>query len=52
MEFNNHYREQLKKAGLEISGTSPNGELVEIIELRTIPGSWDASSTRNSSPAP
>ena len=33
-EFNNHYREQLKNAGLVISGTSPNGELVEIIELR------------------
>jgi CTP synthase len=32
-EFNNHYREQLKNAGLVISGTSPNGELVEIIEL-------------------
>ncbi len=37
---------------LVISGTSPNGELVEIIELGTIPGSWDASSIRNSSPGP
>ena len=36
-EFNNHYREQLKNAGLGISGTSPNGELVEIIELRDHP---------------
>ena len=36
-EFNNHYREQLKNAGLVISGTSPNGELVEIIELRDHP---------------
>jgi CTP synthase len=36
-EFNNHYREQLKNAGLAISGTSPNGELVEIIELRDHP---------------
>ena len=36
-EFNNHYREQLKQAGLTISGTSPNGELVEIIELRDHP---------------
>ena len=36
-EFNNQYREQLKEAGLVISGTSPNGELVEIIELRDHP---------------
>uniref|UniRef100_A0A7C3WQY1 CTP synthase n=1 Tax=Desulfobacca acetoxidans TaxID=60893 RepID=A0A7C3WQY1_9BACT len=36
-EFNNAYRERLTKAGLFISGTSPNGELVEIIELRDHP---------------
>jgi CTP synthase len=36
-EFNNQYRDQLKEAGLVISGTSPNGELVEIIELRNHP---------------
>jgi CTP synthase len=36
-EFNNHYRERLKQAGLGISGTSPNGELVEIIEFRDHP---------------
>ena len=36
-EFNNHYREQLKNAGLVISGTSPNGELVEIIEIHDHP---------------
>jgi CTP synthase len=36
-EFNNLYREQLKDAGLVISGTSPNGELVEIIELHDHP---------------
>ena len=35
-EFNNHYREQLKTAGLGISGTSPNGELVE--RLHRAPG--------------
>jgi CTP synthase len=35
-EFNNDYREQLAEAGLFISGTSPNGELVEIIELKYI----------------
>ena len=32
-EFNNAYRERLEKAGLIISGTSPKGELVEIVEL-------------------
>lgn len=36
-EFNNAYREQLGKAGLTISGTSPNGNLVEIIELKNHP---------------
>lgn len=36
-EFNNDYRERLAKAGLMISGTSPNGELVEIIELSDHP---------------
>jgi CTP synthase len=32
-EFNNEYREQIEKAGLKISGTSPDGRLVEIVEL-------------------
>ncbi len=32
-EFNNAYREQLAQAGLIASGTSPDGELVEISEL-------------------
>ncbi|MEW6658068.1 MAG: CTP synthase [Thermodesulfobacteriota bacterium] len=36
-EFNNTYREGLQKAGLKISGTSPNGELVEIVELQDHP---------------
>jgi CTP synthase len=31
-EFNNIYREQLTAAGLVISGTSPDGRLVEIVE--------------------
>lgn len=34
-EFNNQYREQLEKAGLVISGTSPDGTLVEAVELPT-----------------
>ena len=32
-EFNNDYREQLKAAGLVISGTSPDSTLVEAIEV-------------------
>jgi CTP synthase len=32
-EFNNAYRERLAQAGLAITGTSPNGELVEIVEI-------------------
>jgi CTP synthase len=32
-EFNNRYRKILEKAGLIISGTSPDGKLVEAIEL-------------------
>ena len=32
-EFNNDYREALTKAGLVLSGTSPDGRLVEIVEL-------------------
>ncbi|GMV16333.1 MAG: CTP synthase [Polyangiaceae bacterium] len=32
-EFNNEYREPLTKAGLVLSGTSPDGRLVEIVEL-------------------
>jgi CTP synthase len=33
-EFNNDYRDELASAGLVISGTSPDGGLVEIGELR------------------
>ncbi|MBI4652839.1 CTP synthase [Candidatus Kuenenbacteria bacterium] len=36
-EFNNEYREILEQAGLKISGTSPDGKLVEIIELKDHP---------------
>jgi len=32
-EFNNQYREVLTKAGLALSGLSPDGRLVEMIEL-------------------
>lgn len=32
-EFNNEYREAMESAGLVISGTSPDGRLVEIVEL-------------------
>ena len=32
-EFNNAFRDQLEEKGLVVSGTSPGGELVEIVEL-------------------
>ena len=32
-EFNNEYREQFEAAGFMFSGTSPDGRLIEIIEL-------------------
>ncbi len=32
-EFNNEYRDQIESAGLRISGTSPDGRLVEMVEL-------------------
>jgi CTP synthase len=36
-EFNNRFKDALEKEGLVISGLSPSGELVEIIELRDHP---------------
>ncbi len=36
-EFNNKYREEMEKKGLIISGVSPDGELVEAIELSDHP---------------
>ena len=36
-EFNNAYREQFEKAGFVFSGTSPDGKLVEVIELKEHP---------------
>ncbi|MBP3305126.1 MAG: CTP synthase, partial [Oscillospiraceae bacterium] len=36
-EFNNDYRQQLKDAGLTLSGTSPDGRLVETVELTNRP---------------
>jgi CTP synthase len=36
-EVNNDYREILESAGLTISGTSPNDQLVEMIELKDHP---------------
>lgn len=32
-EFNNEYKERMEAAGLVIAGTSPDGRLVEIVEL-------------------
>jgi CTP synthase len=36
-EFNNAYREQFEQAGFLFSGTSPDGKLVELIELKDHP---------------
>ena len=36
-EFNNRYRDELEGAGLVCSGTSPDGELVELCEVRDHP---------------
>lgn len=36
-EFNNQYKEQLEEAGMTFSGTSPDGRLVEMIELKDHP---------------
>ena len=39
-EFNNEYREQLTEAGLALGGTSPDGRLVEIVELPETEHPW------------
>ena len=36
-EYNNTYKESLEKAGLICSGTSPDGSLVEIVEIENHP---------------
>jgi CTP synthase len=36
-EFNNDYRKLFEKAGMMLSGISPNGMLVEIVELKHHP---------------
>ena len=36
-EFNNEYRERLERMGLIISGTSPDGKLVEAVEIKDHP---------------
>ncbi|MFN7252068.1 MAG: CTP synthase [Anaerobacillus sp.] len=36
-EFNNEFRDQMENAGFKFSGTSPDGRLVEIIEIEDHP---------------
>lgn len=36
-EFNNQFREEMEKAGFVFSGTSPDGRLIEIVELKDHP---------------
>ena len=32
-EFNNVYRQQFAAAGMQVAGTSPDGTLVEVVEI-------------------
>ncbi|MNG18597.1 CTP synthase [compost metagenome] len=36
-EFNNEYRERIETSGLVFSGTSPDGRLIEMVELPNHP---------------
>ena len=36
-EYNNSYKEKMEEAGLICSGTSPDGRLIEIVELKDHP---------------
>ena len=36
-EYNNEYKERLEEAGLICSGTSPDGKLVEMVEMPNHP---------------
>ena len=36
-EFNNDYKKKIEEAGMICSGTSPDGKLVEIVELKNHP---------------
>lgn len=36
-EFNNNFREKILSAGMQITGTSPDGNLVEIVEIKDHP---------------
>jgi CTP synthase len=46
-EVNNEYRDTLQNNGMILSGNSPDGTLVEIIELKNHPCSLACNSTRN-----
>ena len=47
-EFNNQFRPDMEKAGFVFSGTSPDGRLVEIIELKDHP--WFVAPQSNPEP--
>ncbi|WP_053368409.1 CTP synthase [Bacillus sp. FJAT-27245] len=36
-EFNNHYRQDMEKSGFVFSGTSPDGRLIETVEVKDHP---------------
>ena len=47
-EYNNQYKEQMEEAGLTVSGTSPDGKLVEIVEIQAHPFFIALTSSTNS----
>ena len=51
-EFNNAYREQFEAHGLYPAGLSPDGTLVEVVEVPSIPGLSRYNIIRNSSRSP
>ena len=51
-EFNNQFRKQIEDAGLTVSGSSPDGRLVETVEITDRISISASSSTPSSSPVP
>ena len=47
-EFNNEFREQLEANGMVFSGTSPDGRLVEMVEIQRMTSISHVSSILNS----
>ena len=50
-EFNNVYRQQFAAHGMHVTGASPDGKLVEVLELPTTPGSSPFNSIPSFAPS-